>query len=167
MIIKFKPEQWNRFKNQIMELEKICFSGSLEMTEADTKECMCAPGAVVYLATFNGAVIGNTYGNILSTIDKDWFDSHWDPKTYSHYGRKSVYITSTAVHPDFQGQHIATKLKRAMLKDLRKRGFRHVIGHAHKGAMLTINEKLGAKVIQKFPRWYGSKQTHYLYEIEL
>jgi ribosomal protein S18 acetylase RimI-like enzyme len=167
MIIRFKPEQWNRFKAQIMELERICFGGKLEMSEADTKECMCAPGALVYLATFNGVVIGNTYGNILSKIDKAWFENHWNPRNYKHDGPKTVYITSTAVHPDFRGQHIATKLKKAMMKDLRQRGFRYVIGHAHKGPMLTINEKLGAKVIQKFPRWYGSKQTHYLYEIEL
>ncbi len=166
-IVRFVPKDWNRIKTQMMYLENKCFPPAQQMTEQETKECMTAPGAVAYLATNNGAVIGNTYGNVLSTVDKEWFDGHWDPATYKRDRAGTVYITSTAVHPIFRRQGIARKLKIAMIRDLKRRGFRFVVGHAHKGPMLKLNESLGARVIKKFPHWYGSKQTHYLYEIEL
>ena len=165
--IRFATPDWNRIKKSLMACERACFSGELEMTEEETHECVCAPGAMVYLALDRGKVIGNTYGNLLSTIDEDWFDGYWNPRTYKHDDKKTLYVTSTAVLPKYRNRGIASALKNFMMRDLKRNYFKHVIGHAHAGTMIRMATRFGGKVIKKFPHWYGSPQTHYLYEVDL
>jgi GNAT superfamily N-acetyltransferase len=166
-IHRFNKDKWGELKSSIMEVENICFPAELRMTEEETQDCMCADGAIVYLAYVDGKIVGNTYGNILSTVDKGWFDGHWNPKTYRNYSQKTLYITSTAILPKYRNQGIATKLKKEMFDELVNEGFCFVVGHAHKGTMMDIVQKFGGIVLKKFPRWYGSRQTHYLYEVDL
>ena len=166
-IIKFNPKNWSKLKHQFIELEEKCFCEELQMTEEEIKDSMCDNGALVYLAFEGKKLIGNTYGNILQGTDEEWFDGHWDPKDYKHYNKKTLYVTSTAVLPEYRNKGIATRLKIVMHEDLKGHGFKYVIGHAHKGTMINICKKFGGKVIKQFKNWYDSPETHYLYEINL
>jgi len=167
LIRKFNPEEWNKKKQDIIALEEKCFVEELIMTEKEIEESLCDEGAICYLAFDNGVLIGNTYGNILQSTDTDWFDGHWNPETYEHYDEKTMYVTSTAVLPEYRGKGVATKLKQFMFKDLKENGFKYVVGHSDSGAMTHINEKFGAKIIGEFKNWYDSSETHYLYEVKI
>ena len=54
-----------------------------------------------------------------------------------------------------------------MMRDLKHNYFKYVVGHAHAGTMIHLATHFGGKTIKKFPHWYGSRQTHYLYEVDL
>jgi len=166
---KFNKNDWNKYKKGLMELEEASFNDSeLCMDEEETKECMIDMDCYAYIALENGKIIGCTYGNILQEIDKDYFFAgYYDPKTYKHYDKKTLYITSTAVHPDYRGKGIAKQLKYTMFKDLKKYKFEYVIGHSKSGTMTSINEWFNGKSIEVYPHWEGSNETHKLVEVNL
>lgn len=166
-IEKFKISNWQKIKKQFITLEEKCFVPELQMTEKEIKDSMCDKDAIVFLALEDGKLIGVTYGNLLQSTNLEWFDGHWDPNTYSHYNEKTIYITSTAVLPEYRGKGIAIKLKIEMHKQLKKEKFKYVIGHAYEGAMINICKMFGGKIIKKFINWYDSGETHLLYEIDL
>ncbi|MBF0553675.1 MAG: GNAT family N-acetyltransferase [Nitrospirae bacterium] len=166
-IKKFNPFDWPVQKDGIMHVERECFPPELYMSEEETKESICDENCYAYLAFDGDKIIGNSYGNLLSSVNENWFEGHWDPKTYLNYGKKVMYITSTGVLPEYRGKGVARRLKYAMLQDLKKDGFNYVIGHSHAGTMVTINKLFNAEIIQEFPKWFGSKWTNYLYEINI
>jgi predicted GNAT family acetyltransferase len=169
-IVRFYPGDWEKYKEGLMELERLSFEDpELCMTEEETKECMVDdPDLYGYIALDGDKVVGETYGNILQKTDKEnFFEGHWDPTTYRHYDKKTMYVTSTATHPDYRGQGIAKKLKYAMYQDLKKDSFVYCIGHSNEGIMTEIYQWFNGTIVEAFPNWYGSEETHMLTEVEI
>jgi ribosomal protein S18 acetylase RimI-like enzyme len=169
-VIRFYPADWDKYRDDLMALENASFDDpELCMTEEEKKECMVDdPDVYAYIALDGERVIGETYGNILQKTDKDeFFEGHWDPATYQHFDKKTLYITSTATLPEYRGKGIAKLLKYEMFKDLKQDGFEYAIGHSNDGIMTAINEWFNGTNIGKFEHWYGSEETHNLMEMDL
>ena len=168
-VVRFFPKDWEKHRDGLMELENASFDDpELCMTEEEKEECMTDPDVYAYIALDGERVVGETYGNILQKTDKDeFFEGHWDPASYVHYDKKTLYITSTATHPDYRGHGIAKMLKYEMFKDLKKDGFEYAIGHSNDGAMTAIESWFNGELIGTFEHWYGSEETHNLMEVDL
>jgi len=168
-IKRFYPEDWDTYKEGLMTLENASFDDpELCMTEEENKECMTDPEVYAYMALDGDRVVGLTYGNVLQKTDKDeFFEGHWEPKSYRHYDQPTLYITSTATLPEYRGMGIAKKLKYKMFCDLKENGFEYAIGHSNQGTMCAINSWFNGEVIETFEHWYGSEETHDLMEVDL
>lgn len=78
----------------------------------------------------------------------------------------TLYTYSISILKPFQGLGLSKILKAYFLGCARS-GFKTVIGHSLQGASIQHNLSFGAKVIQEFPKWYGTSKTAYLYQIDL
>ena len=167
IIRKFDPNEWESLKEGILNIEKQCFDEALEMTEDEVKDSVCSDDAIVFLAFDGETLVGTSYMNSLDDKDADWFDGYWNPKEYAHYGEGVIYITSTAVLPEYQFRGVAQKIKVAIFEYLKNTDYKYIVGHCHEGAMVHINEKSGGTIVSEHKNWYGGDSTHYLVEIKL
>ena len=168
-VIRFYPQDWGEYKEDLMALERawednpeLCFSEELK------KELLTDPEVIAYIALDGEKCIGENYGHILQNIDKDdFFEGHWDPGTYRHFDKKTLYVTSIATLPDYAGMGIAKALTYQMLVDAKNDGFEFVVGHYNEGAMTGIIEWFNGETVEVCPEWFGSDETHNLMEIDL
>lgn len=165
---EYKRQDFVKMVPELIRFENACFPPELCMDESELKECLDTHDVRGVMVLDCDRLAAMTYGNDYGSIDKDWFDGHWDPDKYKKFRRsKSFYVTSTAVDPNYRGKGLALQTRAHLCRILKQEGYRYVVGHAHKGMMLKIVELFEGTIIEAIPRWYGSKQTHYFYEMEL
>ena len=167
-IIRFYPEDWGKYKDDLLELERawednpeLCFSEELK------KELMTDPDVIAYIALDGNKVIAENYGQSLQSTDTDWFEGHYDPTTYRNYDKKTFYVTSIAVLPDYNGQGIAKDMTYSMFQDLKRDGYEYVTGHYNEGSMTKIIEWFNGEIIEVCENWFDSDETHNFMEIDL
>jgi ribosomal protein S18 acetylase RimI-like enzyme len=167
-IKRFYPQDWGKYKVDLMQLEKawednpeLCFSEELK------KELMTDPDGVYYIALDGDKVIGENYGQSLQSTDTDWFEGHYDPSTYRNYDKKTFYVTSIAILPEYNGMGIAKDMTYRMCKDLKKDGYKYITGHYNEGAMTNIIKFFNGETIDVCENWFDSDETHNFMEIDL
>ena len=167
-IKRFFPEDWEKYKADLMQLEKawednpeLCFSEELK------KELMTDPDGVYYIALDGDRVIAENYGQSLQSTDTDWFEGHYDPTTYRHFDKKTFYVTSIAVLPEYNGRGIAKDMTYRMFQDLKLDGYEYCTGHYNEGAMTKIIEWFNGETVEVCEHWFDSDETHNFMEIDL
>jgi ribosomal protein S18 acetylase RimI-like enzyme len=167
MIKLFKPEEWETYKSDILNIESKCFPSELAMNEEEVKRDCCSEDSIVLLAFEDDRLVGAMYAGSLNDKDTEWLDGCWNPQTYEHIKEKVAYISSIGVLPEYQNRGIAKKFKENMNQILKKLGYRYVLSHSNEGAMTHLDELFGAKIIDTKHNWGGSKETHHLTETKL
>jgi len=159
-------DKWDSDKEAILAMEEKCFVPELRMDEDEILDSL--DSAIAFVARENGKIIGMTYGNIYSDLDKEWFEGYFEPKDYKKYNEfRSLYITSTCVDPDYRSQDVCLRIRIEMINYCRNLNFHYFISHAHEGSMTNLYIKLGGICVATFHNWYGSEETHYLCEMDI
>ena len=73
------------------------------------------------------------------------------------YRRGSLYIASTGILPKFQGMGLGQLLKCWQISYARWHGFSRIVTNTRKrnAAMLSLNRKLGFRILRVTPRYYS------------
>jgi ribosomal protein S18 acetylase RimI-like enzyme len=73
------------------------------------------------------------------------------------YRKGSLYISTTGILPEFQGQGFGTLLKCWELCYARHHGFTRIVTNmrARNAAMIELNRRFGFRVIRTTPRYYS------------
>ena len=167
---KYTASDFDEIAVRALEFEDANFPPELQEDEASIREACSAEGTIgiVILDRASNKLIGMRYGTPLDSFTTEDFEGHWHPENYPKFqGFKTLYSMSTAIHKNYRGRDLGLIMSYEFAKQARDLGYHYIIGHAHIGAMLNLTKLLEGEVIEKFPRWYGSKQTHYLYEMRL
>jgi predicted GNAT family acetyltransferase len=140
-----------------------CFHPNLQGTLTDKRALFQDVDHKLWMYV-DGVLAGETFGCRLSNI------LTWDVIQGSDYLRvnkdKTLYIHSTAIRPQFQGQGLS-KILKAYSLGLVKKEYKTVIGHARHGASINLSLTYGAKIKMQFDDWYGTGETYYLYQLDL
>jgi GNAT superfamily N-acetyltransferase len=107
-------------------------------------------------------VVGETIGVPVSSLEDSCRD-----KIPGLYDSSTLYVSSFTVQSEYQGQGIGSKLVKSFIPQAKARGYSRLIGHAAEGSSLRINNSLGAKVLQRYPDYYGTGKNYYFYELIL
>jgi len=165
-IEKWNISQWPNDKSDILEIESKCFDDSLAMDEDEVYESLSE--GIVVVARDDNKIVGITYANDYDKINSEWFEGYFNPLDYPKYIKnKSLYITSTAILPEYRNKEIAIQIRILLINICRELSYKYIIGHAHKGSMCKIYKIFGGTIVASFPKWYGSRQTHYLCELDI
>lgn len=171
-ISAISPGQIDKYKKDLVELERKCFPTGLAVEWKTKKWLMTMEGSIIVLANYRGKVIGESYGHMLEECQKylGGQEKLAFSKLLDYYldsGRKAFYTVAFSVLPEHQGEGIGTILKSEHLSEIRRHGYDTVVGHANSGKAIEINQKFGARIIFTYPNWYGTGETHYLYELDM
>ncbi|MDE1856263.1 MAG: GNAT family N-acetyltransferase [Candidatus Micrarchaeota archaeon] len=169
----FNPKQWDKYKSQFMKLERKCYPKELQFLPNEKKEIVASKNSITVIAKMGQEFVGEIYGQHVKyeepetknrgKVGRAFKDIFEMPESR----RKTFYIDGFAVLPEMQGQGVGIALKRALFTKLRDGGWEFVMGHANDGAALHINYKFGARPRKSYEHWFGGKEKHILYTLNL
>lgn len=84
------------------------------------------------------------------------FNEDIHPDNYNPHRRRSLYVASTGILPQFRGKDFGTLLKAWQLSYARDHGFSRIVTNTRKSnkAMIRLNEKFGFKIIRTTRSYY-------------
>lgn len=119
----------------------------------------------MYMTDEFGKLIGEAYYIPLDGM-KEWpaDEEQKEDGLEQFYGKNCMYAFSTTVLPEIQDRGYGKILKAYCLGIWKAEGYEYALGHARDGASLNLQLSFGATVIDKFPDWYHTGETYYLYK---
>ncbi len=159
-IHRVEPKGWEKIKEQIMKIENSAFEKDVRQNEDDLRETFENDKSIclVVVDKNNNKIFAYTIGASL-----DWYTFlDFDP----HYRKNdSFYIESTAVLPEYQGRGIGKMLKKILIEEVRKMGYKRIVCHATNEKIKHINEDFGFRVIGHIKKWVGKRDAWYMEKI--
>lgn len=115
---------WKKIKRSIMKIEADAFPQYDPQEDILANDFSNKNNIVILLRSSQGSIIGYAYAEPIGQLNPRRKKENSD----------TAYITSIAIHPDFQGKGLAGHLHKSLDRMLRKRGYSYLEGH-------VVNEK--------------------------
>src|SRR5207302_633299 len=146
--------EWRQRRDEVMAMEELCYEPA-RRDPADLFDRITAhDSAIATVALCAKRVVGFCFAGPL-----EWFEHVVGPWTEPPLGLHStLYAADLTVAPEWQRRGIGFALKRRQLHDATARNYRYVVGRNRVGfsdAMIRLNRRLGARVVDYFAGSYG------------
>ena len=111
-------------------------------------------GLEAFFVVVNGLIVGSTAlrhnTDVAESYEADYAELHG-----------SLYIVSTGIVPEWQGQGIGSKVKEWQVDYAQAHRFARIVTNARTSntRSIKLNQKLGFQIIQSIPGWYGDEST--------
>jgi GNAT superfamily N-acetyltransferase len=161
--------------NAIVELNK-SYPPELQIDKKEAIEILTELLTINYVLRLDNKIIGSCLYRDIRGYPEDDFKNEetgkieWSPRefseTYNSDGAGILYIEDTTILPEYRNKGFAKFLREKTYQKL-KNDWNFIVAHANSGAMINISKELGGNILKEFPNWFGSGETHVLYEIDL
>ncbi|MEM5828214.1 MAG: GNAT family N-acetyltransferase [Candidatus Aenigmatarchaeota archaeon] len=164
-IFRTEPKDWKKIRRDIMKIENSAFEKNVRQDEDDIKSTFLDERSVNLILVVNREIVGYTMGSPI--------EDYWYCEKYLEYNpeliRKTYYIESTAILPEYQGKGLGYILREELVKELKKEKYEYVASHATDIRILKIYKKLeengylrDCKVLEEIERWIGNRDAYFV-----
>lgn len=153
-------KEWDEYGTGIVLLEKE-YPSAIASDADDLREKIGREGSVALLHLYGGKVAGFAIGFPLS--DDEIRDYHLE----GLWKKRSIYLESITVSPDFQKRGFGRALMIEFMRRSRENGYSRMIGHFRPNGSAAIMRKLNADQLAVEKDWFGTGQDYICYEISL
>ena len=167
-ILKFNPDDlYDGLKKELMNIEKKCFHPDIQ-EDWKGKQKLIRASASCFFAYDKNKIIGEAYTETEYEIHDDSDDNlHMASVMEVCHKEHGVYFYSLAVVPKYEGLGIAKSLWLQIIADTKNQGYKMIFSHAKEGSSSHLCEVFGGKFITQRRNWFGTGNTHNLYEIKV
>jgi ribosomal protein S18 acetylase RimI-like enzyme len=153
-------KDWEEYGKAIIFLEKE-YPALIASDADDMREKIGRDGAIALLHLYRGNVAGFAIGFPLSA--EECGDYHLE----EFWTKKSIYLESITVSPDFQKRGFGRALMIEFMRHSRENGYARMIGHFRPNGSAAIMRKLNAEQLSVEKDWFGTGQDYVCYAIAL